>query len=193
MIKILYLICSPLCMAFMFLKGVKIEIPLYCCGLIALKRKKKSDVCIGRKTRFSSYKLGNRIGLNHQCILTIEKDAKLYIGRNCGFSGVSIWCFKSIYIGNNVRVGANVLIMDGDAHQNDPRSGKNSAIIIEDNVWIGADARILKGVTIERNSIIGIGSIVTKSIPANVIAAGNPCRVIRPLTDDVINKLEKNQ
>ncbi|WP_455584549.1 acyltransferase [Bacteroides sp.] len=193
MVKILYLICSPLCMVLMYFKGVKIAFPLYCSGWIALIKKKNAYVYIGRETRFSSYRLGNRIGLNHKCILTIEKSAKLYIGQNCGFSGVSIWCFQSIHIGNNVRVGANVLIMDGDAHQNDPRSGKNSNIIIEDNVWIGADVRILKGVTIGKNSMIGIGSIVTKSIPANVIAAGNPCRVIRPLADDVITQLEKTQ
>lgn len=49
---------------------------------------------------------------------------------------------------------------------------------------------ILKGVTIGRNTLIGAGSVVTKNIPANVIAAGNPCKVIRPLNEETIKKLE---
>ena len=137
---------------------------------------------IGTGCRFMSKDIGNLIGLNHRCVLaTGSRDAKLQIGEKCSFSGVSIWCFDSVILGNNVRVGANVTIMDGDAHQNDPRAGKNKAIEIEDNVWIGASVIVLKGVTIGKNSVIGAGSVVVKSIPSNVIAAGNPCRVIRPI------------
>lgn len=51
------------------------------------------------------------------------------------------------------------------------------------NVWLGGDVKILAGVTIGDNSIVGIGSIVTKDIPENVIAAGNPCRILRNITD----------
>ena len=112
------------------------------------------------------------------------------IGKNCGFSGVSIWCFKSISIGNNVRIGANSIIMDGDAHQDDPRAGENKSVIIEDNVWIGANVMVLKGVTIGHNSIIGAGSVVTKDIPINVVAAGNPCKVIKQLDETTIKELE---
>lgn len=56
--------------------------------------------------------------------------------------------------------------------------------MIEDNVWIGANVTINQGVTIGKNTIIGSGSVVTKSIPENVIAAGNPCRVLREITED---------
>ena len=59
-------------------------------------------------------------------------------------------------------------------------------MVIEDNVWIGGGVSILGGVTIGRNSIIGAGSVVTRDIPANVIAVGNPCRVLRPLTEEDI-------
>lgn len=114
-------------------------------------------------------------------VSTSSKDAKLIIGDNCGFSGVTVWCFKSIKLGNNVRVGANTVIMDGDAHQDDERAGTNKEIIIGDNVWIGANATILKGVHIGDNSVIGMGSIVTRDIPANCVAAGNPCRVIKQI------------
>lgn len=71
--------------------------------------------------------------------------------------------------------------MDGDAHQDDSRTSESKSVFISDNVWVGANVTILKGVTIGENSLIGIGSVVTKSIPANVVAAGNPCRIIRNL------------
>jgi galactoside O-acetyltransferase len=54
--------------------------------------------------------------------------------------------------------------------------------VIEDNVWLGTGVMVNPGVTIGRNSVIGAGSVVTKSIPANVVAAGVPCRVMRPIT-----------
>ena len=61
-------------------------------------------------------------------------------------------------------------------------------VTIGDNVWIGAQACILPGVTIGDNTVIAGGSVVTKDIPANVIAAGNPCRVIREITEADRNK-----
>lgn len=71
--------------------------------------------------------------------------------------------------------------MDGDFHKEDPRSGMPKEIIIDNNVWIGYSCIILKGVHIGKNSIIGAGSIVTKDIPENSLAAGNPCKVIKSI------------
>lgn len=164
---------------------------VYFCGFPSFKKARGSFISIGSGCRFMSLSTGNRIGLPHCCMLTTEGPQSLIsIGDNCSFSGVSIWSFKSINIGNNVRVGANCVIMDGDAHQNDPRAGVNSPIVIEDNVWIGTNVIVLKGVTIGKNSLIGAGSIVTKDIPANVVAAGNPCRVVKQLDEAIIKKLE---
>lgn len=56
-------------------------------------------------------------------------------------------------------------------------------ITVGNNVWMGGDVTILPGVTIGENTIIGAGSVVTKDIPSNVVAAGNPCRVLRPITE----------
>lgn len=56
-------------------------------------------------------------------------------------------------------------------------------VVIGDNVWIGGDVTITPGVTIGEGAVIGAKSVVTKDIPANVVAAGNPCRVIRPITE----------
>lgn len=59
----------------------------------------------------------------------------------------------------------------------------NMPVHIGRNCWIGAGAIILPGITIGDNTVIGAGSVVTKDIPANVVAAGNPCRVMRPIND----------
>lgn len=69
--------------------------------------------------------------------------------------------------------------------------GTSAPITIKDKVWIGANATICAGVTIGEGSVIGAGSVVTRDIPAGVVAAGVPCKVIRPLTEnDVIPENE---
>ena len=92
---------------------------------------------------------------------------------------------NEISIGNNVLLGPRVGLYTAN-HATDPEeriSGICYArpITIEDNVWIGAGVNIVGGVTIGKNSIIGAGSVVTKSIPPNSVAAGNPCKVIKSI------------
>lgn len=103
----------------------------------------------------------------------------------------SIWCFNQIRIDDNVRIGANCVITDGDAHLDDPRVGAPQPVHICENVWLGMNVTVLKGVTIGKNSLIGAGSVVTNDIPANVVAAGNPCKVIKQLDADIIKNLVK--
>jgi len=114
-------------------------------------------------------------------ISTMTRDAEVRIGNDCGFSGTVIAAFKKIVLGEKVICGANTLITDSDWHPEDPRSGIPAPVIIGDNVWLGVNATILKGVTIGQNSVIGANSLVTSDIPRDVIAAGNPCKVIRSL------------
>ena len=192
MCKIRYALWSIPMTLCMRMKGIKTKGIVYSGGRMFAYKEGGSAVTIGKNCRFMNWQFSNLIGLNHKCIIVTQSDdAKLTIGDKCSFSGVSLWCFDSITLKDHVRFGANVTIMDGDAHQDDSRAGKNAPIVIEDNVWIGANATILKGVTIGRNSLIGAGSVVVKSIPENVIAAGNPCRVIKSLDNETINKLEK--
>lgn len=108
------------------------------------------------------------------------------VGKNfyANFGCVILDC-NLVKIGDNVKFGPNVQVYAA-THPVEPKeriSGKEMAypISIGDNVWIGGSSIILPGVTIGNNTVIGAGSIVTKNIPDNVVAVGNPCRVIRPI------------
>lgn len=92
-----------------------------------------------------------------------------------------------IYIGDHVMIGPNVTLATA-GHPVDPQYRKkvaqfNIPIHIGSNVWIGANSVVLPGVSIGENSVIGAGSVVTKDIPGNVVAVGNPCRVLRPISE----------
>ena len=94
-----------------------------------------------------------------------------------------------IYIGDYVMIAPNVTLATAshpiapDLRARDCPLGFNLPIKIGNNVWIGTGAIILPGVTIGDNSVIGAGSVVTKDIPSNVVAVGNPCRVLREISD----------
>lgn len=145
-------------------------------------------ITIGDNFYLSSGNGVNPIASNLQADVYVEPGATLTIGNNVGMSSTRLWIHESVRIGNNVKIGGCVLITDTDAHPMDyavRRSSnegtKSAPVVIEDDVWVGAHCIILKGVTIGARSIIGAGSVVTKSIPADCVAAGNPCKVIKLL------------
>lgn len=106
-----------------------------------------------------------------------------------GISSSCIWAHEAITIGNNVNIGGDCILLDSDGHSlnyidrrfpsKDMENKKNSPIQIDDDVLIGTRSIILKGVHIGARTIIGSGSIVTKDIPADCIAAGNPCKILK--------------
>ena len=103
-------------------------------------------------------------------------------------SGCTMIDVADITIGDNVMLGTHVQIITA-GHPVHP-DVRNTAyeygvpVTIGDNVWIGAGAIVLPGVTIGSNAVIGAGAVVTKDVPEGVIAAGNPCKVIRAITDE---------
>lgn len=148
-------------------------------GLVKIRCYKNSFITIGKNVTFRSKSTSNLIGINRPCILSTHKEgSSIVIGNNCGFSGTVIGAFSSIAIGDNVKCGANTLLTDSDWHLDDSRSGRPDPIVIEDNVWLGVNVIVLKGVRIGKNSVIGAGSVVTKDIPRDSVAAGNPCKVL---------------
>lgn len=93
----------------------------------------------------------------------------------------------AIEVGDDVLIGPNVTLVAG-THPIDPElrarlAQYNLPVKIGSRVWLGANVVVLPGVTIGEGSIIGAGSVVTKDIPANVVAVGSPCRVLRPITE----------
>ncbi len=101
--------------------------------------------------------------------------------------GIRLDSATHIEVGANVMIAAGTYLTDADWHDVYDRTrpvGQTAKICIEANVWIGDSVTVCKGVTIGENSVIGAGSVVTKDIPSNVIAAGNPAVVIKPLDPD---------
>lgn len=129
----------------------------------------------------------NPISSNLQAsFFTDSPEAQIRIGNNVGMSSPRIWIHKGLTIGDNVKIGGGVLLIDTDCHPVDYVVRRTSneetcsaPIVIKDDVWIGAQCIILKGVTIGARSIIGAGSVVTKDIPSDCIAGGNPCKVLK--------------
>jgi acetyltransferase-like isoleucine patch superfamily enzyme len=171
----------------LLVKGIQTGKNLRFWGTAVVIRYPNSLIYIGKGSAFRSDATSNLIGVNRKCIIaTHEKNAKIIIGTNCGFSGTVIGAKEKITIGDNVLCGANTLITDFDWHGLTPGnrltySGDSREVIIGKDVFIGYGVVILKGVTIGENSVIGANSVVTRSIPANVIAGGNPCKVLNNL------------
>lgn len=161
--------------------GIKIGKNANFRGRCFFKKAVSSKIIIGSNFHAVSIVKESNLVKRPCTIQTNLKGAYLKIGDNVGVSGCIIACFKRILIGNNVRIGGNCTIFDGDFHLDDPRVGDPKEIVIEDNVWLGYGVIVLKGVHIGANTVIGAGSVVTKDIPSNCVAAGNPCKIIKEL------------
>ena len=174
-----------------FGRGMKVHNAMY------LIKAPGSSICIGDDFVFTSGGSFNPLCRNIRgCIYTAYPSSRISIGDDTGLSSVCLWANTSITIGNHVKVGGDCIIMDTDAHSLDYLirrshdltpdgysvdgvSATTVPIVIEDDVLIGTRCIILKGVTIGARSVIGSGSVVTKSIPPDSIAVGNPCTVIK--------------
>ena len=152
----------------------------------------EGEFIFGKDLRFNSSLSSNFVGLYKICTIAVIKNARLEIGDHSGFSSISIYCSQDIRIGAHVNCGGNVCIWDTDFHPLDHAERRihntdkiNSApIVIGDDVFIGANSIVLKGVSIGDRSIIGAGSVVSKNIPTDEIWAGNPIKFIKRINAD---------
>ena len=155
-------------------------------------------VTIGRNCTITSGEGINPLCRTQRAMIYAEPNARITVGNDTGMSSPCIWAKTSITIGDNVKIGGDCILLDTDAHNLDWKirrsteiasngqtidcaSASSMPIVIEDDVMIGTRSIILKGVTIGARSIIAAGSVVTKSIPADCIAGGNPAKVIKTL------------
>lgn len=145
---------------------------------------------IGKNFAMNNGIKGNPIGCYERCTFFVDRDSEIIIGDNVGISQTALISHCSIRIGDNVKIGGGTCVFTTDFHSLDPiirassedqKHRKSAPVSIEHDAFIGARCIILKGVTIGENSIVGAGSVVTKSIPANEIWAGNPAKFIRKI------------
>lgn len=177
--------------------GVKYGRNLLLYGLPIISKINNSQIELGDRVVLCSMSYFTTFGVNHPVVLrTLTQNAGIMIGNDVGISGATICAAKKVSIGSESMLGANVIIADSDMHPLNPTKRRfisdyskieSSEIIIEDNVFIGANSIVLKGVHIGKNSIVGAGSVVTGDIPADSIAAGNPCKVIRKCNSEKDN------
>ena len=136
-------------------------------------------VVVGAGTRFTSRRATNELS-------TTSPTAVLTIGEDCLLNGAIIACARSITIGNRCII-AEAYIRDTSSHGIEPElrhvpgQAKIDPVVLSNNVWIGSHAHVLPGVTIGENTVVGVNSVATRSLPANVFAAGAPAKAIHAL------------
>jgi acetyltransferase-like isoleucine patch superfamily enzyme len=172
-----------------YLNNVKVGQPLRSKGIPYVSLAIGGTASIGNNFKINNTISSNPIGRSHKCVFAIGPKGLLTIGNNVGMSFTAISCQKEITIHNNVMIGGGTCIYDSDFHplnatlrnSNQRDTIMVAAVIIEENVFVGTNSTVLKGVTIGRNSIIGACSVVTKDVPPNEIWAGNPAKFIKKL------------
>jgi maltose O-acetyltransferase len=133
------------------------------------------------------FEMGPRIGNGTILLQPRAQNAAIHLGPQTVLSNnISVVAMGRVRIGANCRVGDLVAIYDCDFHEIDPEDrnagvGPIEPVTIEDNVWLGSRVLVLRGVTIGTGSVIGAGSVVTRSIPARCLAVGAPARIVRTL------------
>jgi acetyltransferase-like isoleucine patch superfamily enzyme len=167
------------------IQGIKWRYDWTLNGWVYYRKTMGARIEIGRRFSANSNSRYNSIGVFQPVILTaMGKNTLISIGNDVGISGCSITALAGITIGNRVMIGAGALIIDNDAHPIDPvarRLGEEivgSPIRIDDDVFIGARAIILKGVHIHEGAVIGAGAVVAHDVPSYAIVVGNPAKVV---------------
>ncbi len=149
---------------------------------------RKGAIRLGNDVRINSRFGSNLVGLTNPVVFQCLATGNITIGHNSGLSSAVLSSLSSIAIGDNVKIGGNVRIFDHDYHSLDFnfRRGsedkchvKTRPIMIGDDVFVGTNSIVLKGVTVGDRAIIGAGSVVSCNVPADEIWAGNPARFVK--------------
>jgi acetyltransferase-like isoleucine patch superfamily enzyme len=165
-------------------KGVQFEGRAVFVGRPIVSVAANSTFLVGDNVHVASSLRANPLACFQPSVLrTLEPGARLVLGKDSGLSGAVICAALSIEIGEGTLIGSGAMILDNDFHADlslDGSSGAQPAarpIKIGRKVFIGTRAIILKGVTIGDRAVIGAGAVVTKDVPADHVAAGNPSSI----------------
>lgn len=171
-------------------RGVQVGRNLCSYGFPLIHKHPDAKIVLGHHVVLTSLSSVNPAGVNHRVILAAPSaESRIVIGDHSGMSGGVIYAAKSVTIGRYVNIGVNVCIYDTDMHSLDWQERRDgiggdttaSPVVIEEDVWIGANVLVLKGVIVGRGAVIGAGSVVTKNIPAFTVWAGNPAVCVKKL------------
>jgi acetyltransferase-like isoleucine patch superfamily enzyme len=160
-------------------------------GIPTIQKHRGSHMSFGAGLGLRSTVRSNPLAPNHPVTLvTWSAGACLEIGSDFAMTGGVLCAAERISIGANVAIGSNTTIVDTDFHPLDPQerrrnsSGMASPVIIEDDVFIGMNCVVLKGVHLGQGCVVGAGSVVTKDVPSWAIVAGNPARTVGIIHDE---------
>lgn len=169
-------------------KGVKTNGYVKVSGIPILILKNGGEIIFGKNVTLKSNNTSYHLNMHSPVKIMVDrKSALIEIGDNTRINGSCIHAFQKITIGRNCLIAANCQIFDSNGHdlsfpdvtnRINSRGGARE-IIIEDNVWIGANCIILPGVRIGYGSVIAAGSVVIKEIPPMCVAGGNPAEVVK--------------
>ncbi len=172
---------------FSFIQKIRNKIKIDFSSTIALGNNIKIvGTSVTIKGKNNSLVIEDNSVIRNSVIEIIGNDCTISIGKNCMIGDNCYLVTKEegvkLCIGNNCGLSRNIKIMTSDGHpiyQNDVRINRAADVILQDDIWVADNATILKGVTIEKGSVVGINAVVTKSAPANSILAGNPAKVVK--------------
>jgi len=158
-------------------------------GRPIIQRHRGSTIDLGDGLALRSSLRSNPLSPYHPVVLsTRSTSAVISVGSDCGFTGATLVAEERIEIGNRVLIGANASLVDTNFHplppdrrRAAPNAGAHAPITVGDDVFIGMNSLILKGVTLGDGCVVGAGSVVSSDVPPYTVVAGNPATVVREL------------
>jgi acetyltransferase-like isoleucine patch superfamily enzyme len=188
----LRLCCKLYLMRLSWKRNVEIASGVELNGLPLIDIQPGSRLFIGQGACLNSRNRGYHLNMHSPVKLFADRPgAEIRIGAQSRIHGSCIHAYRSISIGARCLIAANCQIIDGGGHdlsfphveQRIHTQGSSAAIVIEDDVWIGANSIILPGVRLGKGCVVAAGSVVTKDVPAMAVAGGNPARLIKSYAD----------
>lgn len=158
-------------------------------GMPIIQRYAGSHIHLGDGVQLRSWTSSNPLTPWHPVVLaTRSTKAEITVGEDVGMTGATLVAAQRIEIGSRTVIGANAVIVDTDFHPLDPvqrqldaMAGACQPVTIGEDVFIGMQAIILKGVTVGAGAVIGAGSVVSANVPEGAVVAGNPAQLLRYL------------